>query len=73
VSEAARILKRKLGGFSGKVEAGDLHDEISDFEVPELDEGKLYSVGSGDLEEEEEGEGGAGVGEDEEFPGDVEE
>ncbi|OGD55134.1 hypothetical protein A3K81_01850 [Candidatus Bathyarchaeota archaeon RBG_13_60_20] len=73
VAEAARILKRKLGGFSGKVEAGDLHDEISDFEVPELDEGKLYSVGSGDLEEEEEGEGGAGVGEDEEFPGDVEE
>jgi DNA-directed RNA polymerase subunit D len=73
VAEAARILTRKLGGLTAKVEAGDLHDEIRDFEAPELDEGKLYSVGSGDYEEEEEGEGGAGVGEDEEPPGDVEE
>jgi len=73
VTEAARILKRKLGGLTAKVEAGDLHDEIRDFEAPELDEGKLYSVGSGDYEEEEEGEGGAGVGEEEEPQGDVEE
>ena len=71
VQEAVKILKRKLGGLSDKMASGELHDEISDFETPELDEGKLYSVGSGDYEEEEE-EGGGG-GEDEEFVGDVEE
>jgi len=70
VQEAVKILKRKLGGLSEKVAAGELHDEISDFETPELDEGKLYSVGSGDYDEEDEEGGG---GEDDEFVGDVEE
>jgi len=72
VKEAVKVLKRKLGDLSGKMDANDIHDEIRDFEIPEIDEGKLYSVGSGDLEEEEE-EGGGGAGEDEEFRGDVEE
>jgi DNA-directed RNA polymerase subunit D len=62
VKEAVRILKQKLSALGGKIEADDLHDEISDFELPEIDEGKLYSVGSGDYEEDEEG--------DEEFQGD---
>jgi len=70
VQEAVKILKRKLGSMTEKVASGALHDEISDFETPDIDEGKLYSVGSGDYDEEEE-EGGEG--EDEEFTGDVEE
>ncbi|HEX9914169.1 MAG TPA: DNA-directed RNA polymerase subunit D [Candidatus Bathyarchaeia archaeon] len=71
VKESVKVLKRKLGDLSGKMDADDMHDKISDFEIPEIDEGKLYSVGSGDLDEEE--EEGAGPGEDEEFKGDVEE
>jgi DNA-directed RNA polymerase subunit D len=71
VQEAVKILKRKLGSLYKKLASGDLHDEIRDFEAPELDEGKLYSVGSGDYDEEDE-EGGGG-GENEEFTGDVEE
>jgi len=71
VEEAVKVLKRKLGDLSGKMDADDMHDEIRDFEIPELDEGKLYSVGSGDIEEEE--EEGAEPREDEEFTGDVEE
>lgn len=55
VTEAVKILKQKLAALSDKVEKEELYDEISDFEVPELDEGKLYSVGSGDLDEDEEG------------------
>jgi len=70
VQEAVKILKRKLGSLSEKVASGQLHDEISDFETPEIDEGKLYSVGSGDYDEEDEEGGG---GEEEEFTGDVEE
>lgn len=61
VKEAVKILKQKLSALGGKIEADELHDEISDFELPEIDEGKLYSVGSGDYDEEEEG--------DEEFKG----
>jgi len=71
VKEAVKVLKRKLGDLSAKMDADDMHDEIRDFEIPELDEGKLYSVGSGDLDEEE--EEGAGPQEDEDFTGDVEE
>jgi DNA-directed RNA polymerase subunit D len=56
VKEAVKILKQKLSALGGKIEADELHDEISDFELPEIDEGKLYSVGSGDYDEEEEGE-----------------
>jgi len=55
VTEAVKILKQKLAALAEKVDKEDLHDEISDFEIPELDEGKLYSVGTGDLDEDEEG------------------
>ena len=55
VTEAVKILKQKLAALADKVDKEDLHDEISDFEIPELDEGKLYSVGTGDLDEDEEG------------------
>ena len=71
VQEAVKILKRKLVDMTGKVSAGEIHDEISDFEVPEIDEGKLYSVGSGDYEEEE-GEEGTGEAEEDDFMEDVE-
>jgi DNA-directed RNA polymerase alpha subunit len=56
VKEAVKMLKQKLSALGGKIEADELHDEISDFELPEIDEGKLYSVGSGDYDEDEEGE-----------------
>jgi len=59
VTEAVKILKKKLTELSTKIDNDDLHEEISDFDTPELDEGKLYSVGSGDFDEDEEGgEGG---------------
>lgn len=53
VKEAVKMLKQKLSTLRGKIEADDLHDEISDFDLPEIDEGKLYSVGSGNYENEE--------------------
>lgn len=55
VTEAVKILKQKLANLSEKVEKEDIYDEISDFDTPEIDEGKLYSVGSGDFEDEGEG------------------
>jgi DNA-directed RNA polymerase subunit D len=55
VTEAVKILKKRLATLTTKVEAGELHDEISDFEIPEVDEGKLYSVGSGEYDDDEEG------------------
>lgn len=61
VKEAVKILKKKLSALGGKIETDDLHDEIRDFELPEIDEGKLYSLGTGDYDEDEEG--------DEEFQG----
>jgi DNA-directed RNA polymerase subunit D len=67
VTEAVKILKQKLAKFSEKVDKEDLHDEISDFDTPEIDEGKLYSVGSGDFDEDEEG------GEDDGYTGGIEE
>ncbi len=54
VTEAVKILKKRLAALKAKVEAGDLHDEISDFDLPETDEGKLYTVGSGEYEDEQE-------------------
>ncbi len=63
VKEAVKMLKGKLKELNDKIEADDIHEEISDFELPEIDEGRLYSVGSGDYDDEEE-EG------DEEFQGD---
>ena len=55
VSEAVKILKQKLAELNEKIDNDELHDEIRDFDTPELDEGKLYSVGSGDFDEDEEG------------------
>ena len=55
VTEAVKILKQKLAALAKKVENEDLHDEITDFEIPELDKSKLYKVGTGDLDEDEEG------------------
>ena len=55
VTEAVKILKQKLAALAKKVENEDLHDEITDFEIPELDKSKLYRVGTGDLDEDEEG------------------
>ena len=54
VTEAVKILKKRLAAVVTKVDADDLHDEISDFDLPDVDEGKLYSIGSGVDEEEEE-------------------
>jgi len=70
VTEAVKILKKKLVSLTEKIDKDELHDEISDFDMPELDEGKLYSVGSGDLDEDE--EGGEG-GEEDGFTGGIEE
>jgi DNA-directed RNA polymerase subunit D len=64
VKEAVKMLKVKLSVLGEKIEADEIHDEISDFELPEIDEGRLYSVGSGEYDEDEEGEG------DEEYQGD---
>ena len=55
VKEAVKMLKQKLSTLKGKIEADDLHDEIRDFDLPEINEGKLYSVGSGDFDEDEGG------------------
>lgn len=52
VKEAVKMLKQKLSTLRGKIEADDLHDEIKDFDLPEIDEGKLYSVGPRDFEDE---------------------
>ena len=68
VTEAVKMLKKKLAELSDKVDNDELHDEISDFDTPELDEGKLYSVGSGDFDDEEGGEEGS-----EDFTGGIEE
>lgn len=64
VKEAVKMLRGKLSVLGDKIKANEIHDEISDFELPEIDEGRLYSVGSGDYDEDEEGEG------EEEYPGD---
>jgi DNA-directed RNA polymerase subunit D len=53
VTEAVKILKKRIAVLNAKVEADELHDEISDFDIPETDEGKLYTVGSGDYDEDE--------------------
>jgi DNA-directed RNA polymerase subunit D len=54
VSEAVKILKNKLETLTKKIDADELYDEISDFDTPEIEEGKLYSVGTGDFDDEEE-------------------
>jgi len=55
VAEAVKILKKRLGALSAKIDADELHDPISDFDFATVEEGKLYSVISGDDDDEEEG------------------
>ena len=55
VAEAVKILKKRLGVLSAKIDADELHDPISDFDFATVEEGKLYSVISGDDDDEEEG------------------
>ena len=55
VTEAGKILKKRLAALVTKIDADDIHDEISDFDLPDVDEGKLYSIGSAVDEEEEAG------------------
>jgi hypothetical protein len=61
VSEAVKILNAKLEELKHKIDAGELHDEIEDFEAPTEVGRRLYSIGSGEFEEEEEGEEGGGT------------
>ncbi|MGD2142210.1 MAG: DNA-directed RNA polymerase subunit D [Candidatus Bathyarchaeota archaeon] len=58
VTQAGKILVGKLDEFTGKVERGEVNDEISGFEAAEQEIGRLYSVGTGDFEDEEEEERG---------------
>ncbi len=60
VSEAVKILNAKLEELKRKVVAGELHEEIEDFEAPTEVGRRLYSIGSGEFEEEEGEEGAAG-------------
>ncbi len=56
VTEAVKILKKRVAAMSAKVEADDIHDEISDFEIPEVDDGKLNTVESGEPDVAEDGD-----------------
>ena len=60
VTEAVKVLNTKLEELKRKVNVGELHEEIEDFEAPTEVGRRLYSIGSGDADEEEEGEEGAG-------------
>lgn len=51
-----KILKDKLASLSDKIDRDELSDEITDFGIPEFEEGTLYTVGSGEYDEEEDGE-----------------
>ena len=53
VSEAAKVMKNKIAEMINKIDTDDIHDTISDFETPEMEAGKLYSIGSSDYEAEE--------------------
>ena len=52
VSEAGKVLLAKLDEFTEKIEKGETHEEILDFESSELQARGLYSVGTGDFDEE---------------------
>ena len=54
VSEAGRMLISKIDELSDKIEKGETDDEITDFEPSEQQALRLYSVGTGDIEEEDE-------------------
>ena len=56
VKEAVKTLVAKLDDFDGRIDRDELHDEISEFDLPAIVESKMYSVGSGDDDEEESGE-----------------
>jgi DNA-directed RNA polymerase subunit D len=56
VYEAVKILKKRLETLTSKIDNDELYDEISDFDTPVIDEGKLYSVGTGDFDDEEGGD-----------------
>lgn len=53
VLEAVKILRTKLSTLIEKVEKGELSDDITDFDLPEIESGRLYSLGSGDEDDEE--------------------
>jgi DNA-directed RNA polymerase alpha subunit len=55
VTEAVKILKKRLGELNDKIDADDLHSPISDFDFTRPEERKLYSDGSEDSDEEEVG------------------
>ncbi|MFC1803061.1 DNA-directed RNA polymerase subunit D [Thermoproteota archaeon] len=55
VAEAVKILKKKLAKLTEKIDVDELYDEISDFDAPERDGDKIYSVGSGNFDDDEEG------------------
>jgi len=55
VVEAVKILKKRLGVLKAKIDADELHDPISEFDFSNVDEGKLFSINSGDDDAEEEG------------------
>ena len=54
IRHAVKILKDKLATLSGKIDRNELSDEITDFGIPEFEEGTLYTVGSGEYDDEEE-------------------
>jgi DNA-directed RNA polymerase subunit D len=54
VTEAVNVINAKLDEFSLKIEKGETHDVITDFEPDELEARGLYAVGTGDLDSEEE-------------------
>jgi DNA-directed RNA polymerase subunit D len=53
VSEAVKALRTKLSKLVDKVEKGELSDKIFDFDLPEIESGRLYSLGSSDEDDEE--------------------
>ncbi|MBC8463307.1 DNA-directed RNA polymerase subunit D, partial [Candidatus Bathyarchaeota archaeon] len=55
VTEAVKILKKRLGELNAKIDANDLHSPISDFDFTRPEERKLYSDGSEDSDDEEVG------------------
>jgi DNA-directed RNA polymerase subunit D len=57
VVEAGQILTAKLNEFADKLERGETDEEIEAFEVPEVESRRLYSVGTGDVDDDEEEDG----------------
>lgn len=56
VSEAVKAMKNKIAEMVNKIDRDDIHEHISDFETPEMESGKLYSVDLGALDEDEKDE-----------------